>query len=130
MYKEYNRNYGEALDTLAEWQKKPSLNAFLKECEQNKQLTLSGNGGKLLRDFLIIPVQRVPRYGLLLRELEKNTPSDHVDYDQLTKAMATVQATALAINKDIHLYESRLKVAQVNQGSPHIKSLRCEIYPL
>lgn len=33
-----------------------------------------------LDSFLIMPVQRVPRYLLLLRELEKYTPTSHVDY--------------------------------------------------
>jgi hypothetical protein len=51
-----------------------------------------------------------------LRELEKNTSKDHADYDQLTKAMATVHSTISAINKDIHINESRLKVTQVDSN--------------
>ena len=34
---------------------------------------------KYLIDFLIMPVQRIPRYSLLLRELVKVTPPDHPD---------------------------------------------------
>jgi len=35
---------------------------------------------KYLIDFLIMPVQRIPRYSLLLRELVKATPAEHPDY--------------------------------------------------
>ncbi len=49
-----------------------------------------------------------------MRELEKHTSKDHADYNQLTKAMATVHSTISAINEDIHIHESRLKVAQVD----------------
>ncbi len=35
---------------------------------------------KHLIDFLIMPVQRIPRYSLLLRELHKATPATHPDY--------------------------------------------------
>lgn len=39
-----------------------------------------------LQSFLIMPVQRFPRYELLLREVLKHTPADHVDRDSLQKA--------------------------------------------
>ena len=38
-------------------------------------------------DYLIKPVQRLPKYVLLLRELKKNTPSDHADYVHVVNAI-------------------------------------------
>ena len=39
--------------------------------------------GQSLQSLLIMPVQRVPRYELLLRELIKQTDDDHVDMADL-----------------------------------------------
>jgi hypothetical protein len=35
--------------------------------------------------YLIMPVQRIPRYQLLLRDLLKHTEKDHNDYESLQK---------------------------------------------
>ena len=37
-----------------------------------------------LENLLIMPVQRLPRYNLLLRDLLKQTKDDHPDYEGLT----------------------------------------------
>ena len=47
---------------------------------------------------MITPVQRLPRYALLLKELQKNTPAKHSDYSQLTKAIKVIEKILDAIN--------------------------------
>jgi hypothetical protein len=49
--------------------------------------------------FLITPIQRVPRYVLLLDDLLKNTPAGHCDYDALTSAHAEMKRVAVLINE-------------------------------
>src|SRR5262249_51450018 len=44
------------------------------------------NNGASLQSFLITPVQRIPRYQLLLRDLRKRTPDEHPDSVLLDKA--------------------------------------------
>ena len=39
-----------------------------------------------LEDFIIAPMQRITRYGLLIKDLAKHTPLDHVDYDYINLA--------------------------------------------
>ena len=48
------------------------------------------SGGKTLSDLLIMPIQRVPRYQMLLQELLKNTPTNHVDFANLDKALESI----------------------------------------
>lgn len=47
------------------------------------------NGAKLenkdIFAYLIMPVQRIPRYQLLLRDLLKHTEKDHNDFESLQK---------------------------------------------
>ena len=42
--------------------------------------------GLTLPMYLITPVQRIPRYRLLLKDIIKKTPEDHPDYPQLVQA--------------------------------------------
>ena len=57
-------------------------------------------GGMSLQNLLIAPVQRIPRYALLLGELLKNTPPSKTDtvqqqhHDDLTRALEMVRRTA------------------------------------
>lgn len=43
-----------------------------------------------LESFLVGPVQRIPRYKLLLDELRKHTAEDHPDYGNIAAACETV----------------------------------------
>lgn len=40
-----------------------------------------------LKDYLIKPVQRLPKYVLIMKEVKKRTPSDHPDYENIEKAL-------------------------------------------
>ena len=48
-----------------------------------------------LSDLLIMPIQRVPRYRLLLEELCKHTPATHSDATHCLRALAGVKVRAL-----------------------------------
>ena len=52
-----------------------------------------------LQSFLITPVQRIPRYNLTLKEINKNTWRDHPDYENLQAAGEQVAKTALYVNQ-------------------------------
>lgn len=55
--------------------------------------------GLTLGSYLIMPVQRMPRYKLLLAELLKKIPEDHADYQQLKVAHQLIGSVALSINE-------------------------------
>jgi hypothetical protein len=52
-----------------------------------------------VHDFLIIPIQRITRYGLLLADLQKHTERHHPDYHWLGRARMILTALAVAMNK-------------------------------
>ena len=54
-----------------------------------------------LESFLILPVQRIPRYMLLLDALLKFTPPDHPDFNNLTEAIAKVKSVADHLNQAV-----------------------------
>jgi hypothetical protein len=73
--------------------KKPRFKEFLVTAK-NDPRTLS----KGIVDFLIMPVQRIPRYSLLLADLLRHTPADHVDHAGLETALAKINEVAHFIN--------------------------------
>eukprot|EP00029_Vermamoeba_vermiformis_P006524 TRINITY_DN2581_c0_g1_i1.p1 TRINITY_DN2581_c0_g1~~TRINITY_DN2581_c0_g1_i1.p1 ORF type:complete len:524 (-),score=114.43 TRINITY_DN2581_c0_g1_i1:11-1582(-) len=54
-----------------------------------------------LSSFLIMPIQRVPRYILLLRELLKYTWPTHPDYNNIKQALDQLQEVANHVNDSI-----------------------------
>ena len=64
-----------------------------------------------LTALLIMPIQRIPRYRLLLQELLKYTPETHPDYANINKAVAEIMKVAEHVNEGIrHTENSRLLV--------------------
>ena len=57
-------------------------------------------GGLDVRSFLIQPVQRVPRYRMLLEDLLKHTDADHADEAPLRESLSRVCEVAMHINEE------------------------------
>jgi hypothetical protein len=57
--------------------------------------------GKNLASLLICPVQRLPRYELLVRELLKCTPIEHIDRQELVFAYHKLQEAATHLNASL-----------------------------
>ncbi len=51
-----------------------------------------------LSSLLILPVQRIPRYEMLIRELLRKTPAQHPDFKLLNEAFAKIRAIAQIID--------------------------------
>ncbi|GFY35885.1 guanine nucleotide exchange factor VAV3 [Trichonephila clavipes] len=70
------------------------INQAILRCQQE------ANGGKFkLRDLLSVPMQRILKYHLLLKELIRNTPKTHEDYFGLQKALDAMLDLAQYINE-------------------------------
>lgn len=66
-----------------------------------------------LQSLLLMPVQRVPRYRLLLESLLKVTDADHGDHEHLKVAIKKISECASYQNDKIAESNSRMKVAQI-----------------
>ncbi|KAI1317989.1 Rho guanine nucleotide exchange factor (GEF) 17 [Mortierella claussenii] len=67
---------------------------FLINCVGGKETTSRFS----LADLLILPIQRVTRYCLLLRDLKKHTDVEHKDYVCIVHALEQLHTLALATN--------------------------------
>ena len=102
MYASYANNYESAARLLAEYRKKkPRFEEFCLECEADPR-----SRGLALGSFIIMPVQRIPRYKMLLAELVKYS-EDIPDFPTLEDALQKVAEVALEINESIRRYEKQ-----------------------
>ncbi|KAI8900363.1 Dbl homology domain-containing protein [Globomyces pollinis-pini] len=91
--------------------KNPEFAKFLKKNQHHPE-----SHNLVLQAFLIMPVQRIPRYKMLLEDLFKHTPVDHADYENLKKAIAMVSEVATYVNETIREHEMMLKMVDIQKS--------------
>ncbi|XP_064405676.1 intersectin-1-like [Halichondria panicea] len=74
---------------------------------------------RTLNSLLLEPIQRVPRYELLLKDLLKHTPEEHPDYSTLKEALNFVQKIAIDCNENIRRAENEFKLFTITKRFPH-----------
>lgn len=85
------------------------IKQYLKRCRMNprhSQLNLEG--------YLLLPVQRIPRYRMLLEELVRSSPPPMYDYldDPLERALTEISSLATNMNEGKRESESRRRLVQ------------------
>ncbi len=97
-YSTYVSNYSTAATQLRELKSSDSaFGRWLQAVESDP----SKGQGHTLESFLILPVQRVPRYSMLLSALLKYTPEGHPEHAKLRQAVDAVESAAATINEAI-----------------------------
>jgi FYVE/RhoGEF/PH domain-containing protein 5/6 len=128
MYAEYLRNYDQSQALLLRLQAKHKDFKVFTEAQRAKH-----KEHMQLRDLLIMPVQRIPRYRLLLEELIKQTPPSNMDYQNIKEALQAIVEVADEVNKDIEEHERMNKIVAIenrlsnppdNLVAPHRKFIR------
>eukprot|EP01103_Thecamoeba_quadrilineata_P014176 TRINITY_DN4151_c0_g1_i1.p1 TRINITY_DN4151_c0_g1~~TRINITY_DN4151_c0_g1_i1.p1 ORF type:complete len:633 (+),score=128.48 TRINITY_DN4151_c0_g1_i1:13-1911(+) len=104
LYEVYCTNFSESLTTLETLSASTAFTEFLRQCE-----TLTGTGLNL-SSYLIMPIQRIPRYVLLLSDLLAVTQRNHPDYRTLSRAVATIREMANTLNESKRKAESEKKL--------------------
>uniref|UniRef100_A0A803TC85 Rho guanine nucleotide exchange factor 17 n=1 Tax=Anolis carolinensis TaxID=28377 RepID=A0A803TC85_ANOCA len=77
-----------------------------------------------LSDLMIKPVQRIPRYELLVKDLLKHTPEEHPDHPFLLEAQRSIKQVAERINKGMKSAEEVERNARIVQEiESHIEGM-------
>lgn len=63
---------------------------------------------------MILPIQRVPRYEMLLRELVKHTANNHPDLQVIKDSLAEISNIAGRINEGKRKFENLQKVGRIH----------------
>ncbi|GMF11344.1 unnamed protein product [Phytophthora lilii] len=110
-YGGYAKDYEEVAALLKNFKQDTRLgfSQFLETCRER-----SGSP-KPFESLLIMPIQRIPRYKLLLERLSELTPPDHPDAAFLVEAVNRVRAAASLINETVRRQENLETVLQAQQ---------------
>jgi hypothetical protein len=113
-YQNYIINFDEAAEALkGQKANNHHMTKFLKGVEGSSKMRHLE-----LSDMLIQPVQRIPRYLLLLKEYMKFTPPNHADFELVPKILAHLNKILTNINsqkrKSLNESKSRFLVQEVS----------------
>uniref|UniRef100_A0A672FDK8 DH domain-containing protein n=1 Tax=Salarias fasciatus TaxID=181472 RepID=A0A672FDK8_SALFA len=125
MYSAYIDNFLNAKDAVRiAKEAKPAFHKFLEQnMRENKEKQALG-------DLMIKPVQRIPRYELLVKDLLKHTPEDHPDHSYLLDAQRDIKRLAEKINKGRRSAEEAEREARVIQEiESHIEGVEHILNP-
>lgn len=112
LYSSYANNHENALSSLQEWlQKSSEFKDFIRTQEERPDVQ-----GLKLNALLITPVQRIPRYKLLLEDLLECTSTDHHDYQQLKEAAQQIGEIASHINEHMKQHENFQKMLSIQKS--------------
>ncbi|NWU68355.1 ARHGH factor, partial [Pterocles burchelli] len=119
IYSAYIDNFLNAKDAVRI--AKEARPAFIKFLEQSMR---ENKEKQALSDLMIKPVQRIPRYELLVKDLLKHTPEDHPDHPYLIDAQRNIKQVAERINKGMKSAEEVERNARIVQEiESHIEGM-------
>ncbi|XP_045699977.1 FYVE, RhoGEF and PH domain-containing protein 2 isoform X2 [Phyllostomus hastatus] len=97
MYSEYVKNFERAAELLATWtDKSPPFQEVLTRIQSSK-----ASGSLTLQHHMLEPVQRIPRYELLLKEYVQKLPEESPDRADAQKALDMIFSAAQHSNAAI-----------------------------
>ncbi|PVU95520.1 hypothetical protein BB561_001777 [Smittium simulii] len=111
MYSLYLSNYADSLfhfDLC--FKENPSFFCFIKNAEKHKECA-----ELTFKSYLLLPVQRIPRYRLLMKTILENTPESHPDYQQTKDSFETIDKVAKIVNDRIREQEMIIKVLEIQK---------------
>ncbi|XP_034028648.1 faciogenital dysplasia isoform X2 [Thalassophryne amazonica] len=109
MYGEYVKNFDRAMDLVNTWTQRSSQ--FKSVVQNIQKQDVCGN--LTLQHHMLEPVQRIPRYELLLKDYLKKLPSDALDRKDAEKALELISTAANHSNAAIRKMEKMHKLLEV-----------------
>uniref|UniRef100_A0A3B3CC80 DH domain-containing protein n=1 Tax=Oryzias melastigma TaxID=30732 RepID=A0A3B3CC80_ORYME len=109
MYADYVRNFDGAMELLKTWTERSSAFRSIINDVQSQEVC----GRLTLQDHMLEPVQRVPRYEMLLKDYLKKLPEDHPDYQFSQKSLQVISMAATHSNSAIQKAESQKRQLEI-----------------
>ncbi|XP_072538303.1 faciogenital dysplasia isoform X2 [Salminus brasiliensis] len=111
MYGEYVKNFDRAMELVSTWTQRSTQ--FKSVVQNIQKQDVCGN--LTLQHHMLEPVQRIPRYELLLKDYLKKLPNDAPDRKDAEKALDLIATAANHSNAAIRKMEKMHKLLEVHE---------------
>ncbi|KAL1020540.1 hypothetical protein UPYG_G00001430 [Umbra pygmaea] len=109
MYGEYVKNFDRAMELVNTWMERSSqFKAIVHSIQREERC-----GNLTLQHHMLEPVQRIPRYELLLKDYLHRLPDDHDDFKDAQKSLELIATAAEHSNAAIRKMERMRKLLKV-----------------
>ncbi|XP_041746515.2 FYVE, RhoGEF and PH domain-containing protein 4a isoform X2 [Coregonus clupeaformis] len=109
MYAEYVKNFDKAMELLKQWtDRSPQFKAIIQDIQSQEAC-----GSLTLQHHMLEPVQRVPRYEMLLKDYLKKLPQDDPDRRDAEKSLDIIAMAATHSNSAIRKSENLKKLLEI-----------------
>nr|XP_031303028.1 FYVE, RhoGEF and PH domain-containing protein 3 isoform X3 [Camelus dromedarius] len=109
MYGEYVKNFDRAMELVSTWTQRSPLFKDIVQGIQKQEMC----GNLTLQHHMLEPVQRVPRYELLLKDYLKRLPEDAPDWKDAERSLELISTAANHSNAAIRKMEKMHKLLEV-----------------
>uniref|UniRef100_UPI00398E6179 FYVE, RhoGEF and PH domain-containing protein 4-like isoform X1 n=2 Tax=Pristiophorus japonicus TaxID=55135 RepID=UPI00398E6179 len=109
MYGEYVKNFEKAMGLLKTWLgRSPQFKAIVEEIQKQEIC-----GSLTMQHHMLEPIQRIPRYELLLKDYLKKLPENSSDRKDAEKSLEIISTAATHSNAAIRIMEKMKKLIDV-----------------
>uniref|UniRef100_A0A673ZZ24 FYVE, RhoGEF and PH domain containing 4a n=1 Tax=Salmo trutta TaxID=8032 RepID=A0A673ZZ24_SALTR len=109
MYAEYVKNFDKAMELLKQWTDRSlQFKAIIQDIQSQEAC-----GCLTLQHHMLEPVQRVPRYEMLLKDYLKKLPQDDPDHQDAEKSLNIIAMAATHSNSAIRKSENLKKLLEI-----------------
>ncbi|XP_060009538.1 FYVE, RhoGEF and PH domain-containing protein 3 isoform X1 [Lagenorhynchus albirostris] len=109
MYGEYVKNFDRAVELVSTWTQRSPVFKDIVQGIQKQEMC----GNLTLQHHMLEPVQRVPRYELLLKDYLKRLPEDAPDWKDAERSLELISTAANHSNAAIRKMEKMHKLLEV-----------------
>ncbi|KAL0968510.1 hypothetical protein UPYG_G00267820 [Umbra pygmaea] len=109
MYAEYIKNFDKAMELLKQWtERSPQFKAIIQEIQSQEAC-----GSLTLQHHMLEPVQRVPRYEMLIKDYLKKLPEKDPDRRDAERSLDIIATAATHSNTAIRKSENLKKLLEI-----------------
>ncbi|XP_007067532.2 FYVE, RhoGEF and PH domain-containing protein 4 isoform X2 [Chelonia mydas] len=109
MYGEYVKNFDNAMELVKMWtERSPLFKSIIQDIQTQKVC-----GSLTLQHHMLEPVQRIPRYEMLLKDYLRKLPQDSLDWKDAEKSLEIISTAASHSNSAIRKMENLKKLLEV-----------------
>ncbi|GAM28313.1 hypothetical protein SAMD00019534_114890 [Acytostelium subglobosum LB1] len=101
IYTTYVNNYTNVVPTIEDMRRDNKVADFLMDCREKNCKGIE------LTSYLIMPIQRMPRYVLLLEDLLKHTSEGHFDLEPIGNASRSLKKATVVLNERKREHENK-----------------------